>query len=77
MGAGCAADAREETTGEATAYGFAPGRGGDPLYHHDWLPMEAIAPVISGIHNRTGLFLPLGPRVTMGSHEPYSRDPVA
>ena len=35
MGADCAADAREETAGQTTTYGFAPGHGGDPLCRYD------------------------------------------
>lgn len=56
---------------------IAPGHGGDPLYRHDRLPVATIAMLLSRLHDRAGLFLPLDPRGTMGGDQPCSRGPVA
>lgn len=48
-----------------------------PVDCYDRLPMAPITPELPSLHDRAGLFLPLDPRGTMGSHKPYSRDPVA
>lgn len=56
MGADCATDAREETIGKTTTYGFVSRHGGDPLYRHHGLPVAAIAASLSCLHDRAGLF---------------------